>query len=340
MADFDYSFDNRGMYPKKEGYARGIIIFIVILLITVGIIYLIVPKEAFDGGDKNDKGKSPTENVETSAANSVVDPAAENQIQPPVETPASEAIKEETPQLEPEKGGTDEPVKGKPWKNDPAPEADLPEKPTPEATLRSEKFLTEKNWQSIASKSAEWCLSHTVVRGDTLERIARKYHTTVNALKEFNKLKSNTVYLGSKLSVVPGPWRIEVSKSSRRLRLFNTAQAEPRTFGVYDVGIGREGRTPTADFVISIRLRNPDYIAPDGGVYAYNTSGNPLGDYFLKLAQPEKADRPLAGYGIHGTPDDSDVGRSISHGCIRMRNLDVKELYLLCPVGTPVHVVE
>ena len=341
MANLYYNYDEPGLSPKKSGRARGVIIFIVVLLLTVGIVYLIVPKDSGDGGktgDPDSKGNGGTPTEATTENPAEVTPAPIPETPPVAEVEKELPVVPETTETTTE--ATENPVKGMPWKNDPAPETDVPEKPVAEDTLKAENDLTQKNWRAVGVHSSNWCISHTVVRGDTLERIARKYHTTVNAIKEFNKLKSNTVYLGSKLTIVPGPWKIEVAKSSRRLRLINTAKAEERTFGVFDVGIGRQGRTPTADFVISIRLRNPDYIAPDGGVYAYNTPGNPLGDYFLKLAQPETADRPLAGYGIHGTADDSDVGKSISHGCIRMRNAEVKELYLLCPVGTPVHIAE
>lgn len=41
-------------------------------------------------------------------------------------------------------------------------------------------------------------------------------------------------------------------------------------------------------------------------------------------------------YGIHGTLQEYAIGRAVSHGCIRMRNQDVKELYELVPLGTPV----
>lgn len=41
-------------------------------------------------------------------------------------------------------------------------------------------------------------------------------------------------------------------------------------------------------------------------------------------------------YGIHGTRNESSIGRSASHGCIRMYNRDVKELYSIVPVGTAV----
>lgn len=39
---------------------------------------------------------------------------------------------------------------------------------------------------------------------------------------------------------------------------------------------------------------------------------------------------------IHGTPDSEPMGVPRSHGCIRMRNQDVLELFERVPVGTPV----
>lgn len=43
---------------------------------------------------------------------------------------------------------------------------------------------------------------------------------------------------------------------------------------------------------------------------------------------------------IHGTPDSEPVGEARSHGCIRMRNADLVELYDLVPAGTQVEIVE
>lgn len=45
---------------------------------------------------------------------------------------------------------------------------------------------------------------------------------------------------------------------------------------------------------------------------------------------------PWGLYGIHGTDEPWLLGRDASHGCVRMRNRDVEELYDLVPVGTPV----
>lgn len=39
---------------------------------------------------------------------------------------------------------------------------------------------------------------------------------------------------------------------------------------------------------------------------------------------------------IHGTPDTEPMGQPCSHGCVRMRNQDVIELFDLVDVGTPV----
>ncbi|MFZ5756122.1 MAG: L,D-transpeptidase family protein [Pseudomonadota bacterium] len=41
---------------------------------------------------------------------------------------------------------------------------------------------------------------------------------------------------------------------------------------------------------------------------------------------------------IHGTPDSEPMGVPLSHGCIRMRNADVIELFERVPAGTPVRI--
>jgi len=43
---------------------------------------------------------------------------------------------------------------------------------------------------------------------------------------------------------------------------------------------------------------------------------------------------------IHGTGEDQPMGTPLSHGCIRMRNADVIELFALVAPGTPVDILE
>jgi hypothetical protein len=44
--------------------------------------------------------------------------------------------------------------------------------------------------------------------------------------------------------------------------------------------------------------------------------------------------------GLHGTNDPLKIGLNASHGCVRHKNDDIKRLYGLVPVGTPVYIVE
>jgi len=44
------------------------------------------------------------------------------------------------------------------------------------------------------------------------------------------------------------------------------------------------------------------------------------------------------GYALHGTNKPETIGRSVSHGCVRLRNEDVAWLYGNVPVGTPVYI--
>jgi hypothetical protein len=44
------------------------------------------------------------------------------------------------------------------------------------------------------------------------------------------------------------------------------------------------------------------------------------------------------GYALHGTNNPSSIGRSVSHGCIRLRNEDIAKLYDMVPVGTPIYI--
>jgi lipoprotein-anchoring transpeptidase ErfK/SrfK len=44
------------------------------------------------------------------------------------------------------------------------------------------------------------------------------------------------------------------------------------------------------------------------------------------------------GYGIHGTNAPSSIGKPASHGCIRMREHDLEELFQLVTVGTQVEL--
>ena len=57
---------------------------------------------------------------------------------------------------------------------------------------------------------------------------------------------------------------------------------------------------------------------------------NPMGVAAMTVAGTD--------YAIHGTNEPSKIGHFVSHGCIRMYNEDVMELFAHVPLGTPVVV--
>src|SRR5207247_8321933 len=81
--------------------------------------------------------------------------------------------------------------------------------------------------------------------------------------------------------------------------------------------------TPTGTFRIITRIPNPTYYRP--GEVIRPGAANPVGTRWLGLS--------LKGFGIHGTNQPRSIGRAKSHGCIRLRNADVEELFELVRVG-------
>lgn len=83
----------------------------------------------------------------------------------------------------------------------------------------------------------------------------------------------------------------------------------------------------------TVAVGNPSTPTPVGEfhvIYKGKNWGASFGPRWLGL------DIPWGIYGIHGTNKPSSIGQHLSHGCIRMNNHDVKELYDLVPIGTKV----
>lgn len=201
-------------------------------------------------------------------------------------------------------------------------------------------ILSESNWLrfAIGGPIPKYSLTHVVRTGDSLSKLALKYKTTIDAIRLSNALKSDIVKLGQKLTIYPGPWEIIISKKSRQLILRHGTTKE--FFLIFDVGIGRMGSTPKATFKVSGRIRHPQWRTSDGRIYPYGSPENQLGKYFIKLAPTGDSSPKLTGYGIHGTPDESSVQRSLSRGCVRMRNAEIERLFTVVPYNTAVQITD
>ncbi len=119
--------------------------------------------------------------------------------------------------------------------------------------------------------------------------------------------------------------RIVVSLAECKLAL---VEGE-RVVKVYRTAVGASKTpSPTGSFQIINRISNPTYYAPGKVIPA--RPANPLGTRWLGLS--------LHGYGIHGTNQPKSIGRAASHGCIRLRNQDVEELFQFVRPGDQVEI--
>jgi L,D-transpeptidase ErfK/SrfK len=127
------------------------------------------------------------------------------------------------------------------------------------------------------------------------------------------------------------PLRLELDLSERKVTLFRAGAA----FKTYPVAVGRAGwETPTGTFKVETMYRDPVWINPfTGEVISGGDRDNPLGRRWLGF---HKDGKNWAGF--HGTNSVSSIGTAASHGCVRMFEKDVEELFSLVAVGTPVTV--
>jgi len=94
--------------------------------------------------------------------------------------------------------------------------------------------------------------------------------------------------------------------------------------------------TPRGGFSIQSRLTNPVWVKPDWAFLEEGMSvpSNPaerveqgiLGDYALGFGK---------GYFIHGTLYPRLLGKNVTHGCIRLSDDDLRTVYKVTKVGTP-----
>ncbi len=120
--------------------------------------------------------------------------------------------------------------------------------------------------------------------------------------------------------------RIVVSIPDRKLALIQDGEIVK----IYSTAVGAPASpTPTGTYIIAQRLPNPTWYGPEGKVVGPGKA-NPIGTRWLGLSRK--------GYGIHGTNNPRSIGHRASHGCIRMRNRDVEDLFARVAVGDVVEL--
>src|SRR6185436_14039449 len=108
--------------------------------------------------------------------------------------------------------------------------------------------------------------------------------------------------------------RIVVSIPDRKLALIENDEVVV----IYPVAVGAPvSPSPVGTFTIVNRVSNPTYYKP--GKVVGPGAANPVGTRWIGLSEK--------GYGIHGTDRPGSIGFAKSHGCIRLRNQDVEQLF-------------
>jgi lipoprotein-anchoring transpeptidase ErfK/SrfK len=119
--------------------------------------------------------------------------------------------------------------------------------------------------------------------------------------------------------------RVVVSIPDRKLAVLEN----DRVLRTFDIAVGApQSPSPTGSFKIVNHIVNPTWYYK--GKVVGPGPGNPVGTRWIGLS--------AAGYGLHGTNVPSSIGKNASHGCIRLRNSDVEQLFEMLAVGDQVEL--
>ncbi len=173
---------------------------------------------------------------------------------------------------------------------------------------------------------------HVVQRGETLWEIATKYGLRVSDLEIANNLPDgNRILAGSVLKIarvrfLESLTTIVINTRISRLALYY----DNKLVKTFPIAVGKSDTTPPGTYWVMKKEIDPalywygEYIPPRSPI-------NGLGTRFLQLSNPT--------YGIHGTTKPWEIGKRISHGCIRMFNQDIEAIDAFINVGTKVIVI-
>ncbi|MCL1078860.1 LysM peptidoglycan-binding domain-containing protein [Parashewanella spongiae] len=117
-----------------------------------------------------------------------------------------------------------------------------------------------------------------------------------------------------------------------------------KTVEVYPIGIGEVGRDTPENWVTRVyrKKENPTWTPTAQTKADHAAKGDILPDVW-----PAGPDNPMGLfalyignlYAIHGTNASFGIGLRVSHGCVRLRNNDIEEVFKKVPIGTRVQFI-
>ncbi|HEY6577952.1 MAG TPA: L,D-transpeptidase [Rhizomicrobium sp.] len=176
-----------------------------------------------------------------------------------------------------------------------------------------------------------------------LQELAERFHMSEALLRALNP-DANFGAAGTSILVTrPGAAdlgseiaRVEVDKSANQLRAYD---ANGKVAAVFPATVGSTERpAPSGRWAVEFVTFDPDYTynpkrltfgkKSEGALTIAPGPNNPVGTTWIELTKPT--------YGIHGSPDPSLVGKTASHGCVRLTNWDAAALGHAVKKGTQV----
>jgi lipoprotein-anchoring transpeptidase ErfK/SrfK len=179
------------------------------------------------------------------------------------------------------------------------------------------------------------------------EALAEKFHmseallTALNPGKSFDRAGETIIVIAPVTrEKLPAATRLEVDKTAGTVRVFG---GDETLLAFFPASVGSaEKPTPSGSLKITSVHRDPTYrYDPEyrfKGVKARKPfqvkpgPNNPVGTVWIALTEK--------GIGLHGTAEPSRVGKSQSHGCVRLTNWDVGRLAALVKKGVPVDFID
>jgi len=173
------------------------------------------------------------------------------------------------------------------------------------------------------------------------EALGEKFHASpkllqqLNPGKDFRRAGEEIVVPNVEVPVLPKAARVIVDKSESAITLVD---ATGKTLAHFPATVGSEyDPLPLGTWKIKGIAKNPafhynpklfwDADAKHSKAKIAPGPNNPVGVVWIDLSKEH--------YGIHGTPEPSKIGKTQSHGCIRMTNWDALALAQAVSSGTP-----
>lgn len=173
------------------------------------------------------------------------------------------------------------------------------------------------------------------------EALAEKFHMSQEFLRALNPeadfAKEGETVIVAAIHTTPievSVARIEVDGPAAALRAYS---ADGRLIASYPATVGSSDfPSPSGTMEVRAIAAAPAYYfspegrdwGPDKRLTISPGPNNPVGSTWIDLTKE--------GYGIHGTPDPQLIGKTASHGCVRLTNWDAQELSKAVDKGTTV----